>query len=162
MQKNHKDYSMKRRRTKTQIFFLYLSWTCTVICIGVIWHLSAQVSSQSSELSGSMISKLFEIFQIRFSQHFIRKAAHALEYLGLCLLFSWSFHMTFRKPCCAPAFFSTAVCAAVDEMHQYFVAGRACQPRDVYVDCIGAAAGLLCYWILWSVLKKCRKEKRGN
>lgn len=150
---------MQIKRTKSQLFFLYLSWISAAACMLVIWLLSAQISSQSSELSGGFIKKLTELFNISISQNVIRKTAHALEYAGLCLLFSWSWFNTFRKPQYSLAFLSAALYSSADEIHQYFVPGRACQLRDVYIDCLGAAAGLLCFFVLYKIVNKLYKAR---
>lgn len=150
---------MNIKRTKSQIVFLCISWILVAVCMLVIWMLSAQVSSESSELSGGFIEKIMELFNITISQNVIRKTAHALEYMGLCLLFSWSWLNTFKKPQYLLAFFSTALYSAVDEIHQYFVSGRACQPRDVIVDCFGALAGLLGFFILYKIINKLYKAR---
>ena len=40
--------------------------------------------------------------------------------------------------------------AVFDEIHQYFVPGRACQLRDMVIDICGVAAGvLMVFSVLW-------------
>lgn len=150
---------MAQKRTKSQIFFLCLSWILVAACMALIWSLSAQVASESSELSGGLIKRLMEIFNISVSQNVIRKTAHALEYMGLCLLFSWSYLNTFKKPMYMLAFLSSALWSSVDEIHQYFVLGRACQPRDVMIDCIGASFGILAFFVLYKIINKLHKAR---
>lgn len=107
--------------------------------------LSSQVSSKSSGLSSGVISRITELFHITLTQHTVRKTAHALEYAALCFLFSCSWQSVFLKSQHALSFLSAALYASSDELHQYFVSGRACQPRDILVDCLGASIGLLAF-----------------
>lgn len=150
---------MTEKRTKNQIFFLCLSWILIAACLALIWSLSSQISSDSSQLSGSFIKKIMDIFHISLSQNVIRKTAHALEYFGLCILFSWGYLNTFKYPQYVLSFVSTALYSSIDEIHQYFVSGRACQPRDVMIDCTGAAVGLLCFFILYQIANKLHKAR---
>ena len=41
--------------------------------------------------------------------------------------------------------------AASDEIHQYFIAGRACQLRDVFVDFVAAAVGVAVCTVVWYI-----------
>ena len=69
----------------------------------------------------------------------LRKIAHAVEFaiLGALLLRS------VRRPWTA---FALGVAYAIsDEIHQHFVAGRQATPRDVLIDSVGLALGLLAW-----------------
>ena len=71
----------------------------------------------------------------------LRKLAHAAEYAVLAVLL--------RRALSAPAAFGLAVAYAVsDEIHQTFVRGREGHPRDVAIDALGAAVGLI-VWRVW-------------
>jgi VanZ family protein len=71
----------------------------------------------------------------------LRKLAHAGEYAVLAILL--------RRALSAPAAFGLAVAYAIsDEVHQSFVRGREGHPRDVAIDALGAAIGLLA-WRVW-------------
>ena len=49
--------------------------------------------------------------------------------------------------------------ACIDELHQYFVPGRACQIRDVCIDTAGVLAGVLL--VLWiSRMSRRHREKK--
>lgn len=87
------------------------------------------------------------------------KTAHALEYAALCFLFSCSWQSVFLKSQHTLSFLSAALYASSDELHQYFVSGRACQPRDVLVDCLGASFGLLAFFIIYTVYTHIHKNK---
>ena len=82
--------------------------------------------------------------------HPVRKTAHFLEYTVLGVLLAGGF---LRPECGREAvrrqmflsFLSGAVYAVSDELHQFFVPGRACMWQDVLLDSAGVFAGtLLC------------------
>jgi VanZ family protein len=77
-------------------------------------------------------------------QLLVRKCAHLTGYAILAALL-------YRAVCrgryllgraAALAFLIAALYAALDEFHQSFVPSRTGTPRDVVIDCIGAAIGL--------------------
>ena len=106
-----------------------------------------------------VISRITELFHITLTQHTVRKTAHALEYAALCFLFSCSWQSVFLKSQHTLSFLSAALYASSDELHQYFVSGRACQPRDILVDCLGASFGLLAFFIIYTVYTHIHKNK---
>ncbi len=76
------------------------------------------------------------------------KGLHLAEFvfLGLCLAFGW-----FRVPKVSyrskimGVFSSGVVLGGLDEVHQFFVAGRHSDPLDTLVDALGISFGLLIY-----------------
>lgn len=84
------------------------------------------------------------------AQFFVRKAAHLTEYAILAILFMRGLRGHFAGVFVRQAALVLAVVglyAAADEFHQTFVASRTASPRDVVIDCCGAALGLLIYRI---------------
>lgn len=74
----------------------------------------------------------------------VRKAAHFTEYaiLGIFLVKYWQAAGAAVK---RQIGFSVLVCAGyavTDELHQYFVPGRACALGDVCIDVMGAICGI--------------------
>lgn len=73
----------------------------------------------------------------------IRKAAHYTEYFILGILLYMSFYnynesrAIFLKPAAAGIFY-----AITDEVHQYFVPGRAMQAFDVAIDAMGVLSSI--------------------
>ncbi|MBS7359861.1 MAG: VanZ family protein, partial [Oscillospiraceae bacterium] len=49
--------------------------------------------------------------------------------------------------------------AWLDEIHQYFVPGRAFQLYDLTIDLTGIFLGTLTFWFLYLFIKKYRKDK---
>ncbi|HEV8249015.1 MAG TPA: VanZ family protein [Gaiellaceae bacterium] len=68
----------------------------------------------------------------------LRKLAHVTEYAVLGFLLA-------RAVPLSPAFLIGVLYATSDELHQTFVAGREGTPRDVAVDALGVAIGLLAH-----------------
>lgn len=94
-------------------------------------------------------------------QFVVRKTAHAVEYAILCFLI-WrarrkiipneSPRWHWREAGIAILF--SAIYAATDEFHQYFVATRQGSPWDVLLDTAGAAAGIFVLWKIGRRLKR--------
>ena len=59
-----------------------VSWAAVLLCMAVIFILSAQKGEESQELSDILIV----IFGIELSSDFVRTCAHFLEYAGLSVL----------------------------------------------------------------------------
>lgn len=136
-QRNNLKGNQKRTALKA------LSWGLVLACMAVIFFLSHDPATQSQAKSDGVLTLLFQRFGLVISSHVVRKAAHALEFFGLSLLFYNAYAQCFRTPQAALSLLSTVLYAATDEIHQYFVLGRACQLRDVFVDFLGAAAGVV-------------------
>ncbi len=85
----------------------------------------------------------------------IRKLAHFTEYavLGVLLietLSAWS--LPVKKAIVYGIAIGIAY-AISDEIHQYFVPGRACQIRDMIIDSVGVMSGIFAYIIFSKVFK---------
>lgn len=77
----------------------------------------------------------------------VRKCAHVSEYAILAVLWCRALRLH-RERVCGISFLATAAYAALDEIHQSFVASRTASPWDVALDCVGAVAGLMIYRLL--------------
>jgi VanZ family protein len=81
--------------------------------------------------------------QLVLAHMVIRKLAHVLEYLVLSLLLYRALDgRAFARSVALRALALAALCAAADELHQSFVAGRTAAVKDCLIDVTGAAAGL--------------------
>lgn len=78
--------------------------------------------------------------------YIIRKLAHFFLFLIITVLFYHGFRSTgFRTGLCfALAGGACALCAVLDELHQLYVGGRGAMISDVWLDCAGGAAAILC------------------
>lgn len=150
--------------TKRKIHII-ISWVLVVICMGIIFSLSAQVADDSQELSDSFIRKIFETFGITIESDLIRSIAHCLEFMGLSvLLFNAIYATWFLKLTPIIAFFGTVLYAITDEIHQIFVPGRAFQISDILVDSTGALIGVIASFVILKVILYIMKRgnKNGN
>jgi VanZ family protein len=84
-------------------------------------------------------------------QLFVRKCAHLTEYAILAALLFRALRQGRNHlwRVAALAFVISAICAALDEFHQSFVASRTGSPWDVMIDCGGALVGLAIYARVW-------------
>lgn len=119
--------------------------------------LSSEVSGVLEEIVAAILGK--ESQEVTFA---VRKAAHLTEFtaLGISLFLtvrdlmerkSLTDRSAERDPFIWRALVPWgigAVYAVSDEIHQYFVPGRSCEIRDMVLDSIGVAAGVLIMW-LW-------------
>lgn len=128
-----------------------------VAWMGFIFSMSAQNSEVSSNTSGETIrvvlslvpefeeqSKDFQEQIIEDLQFIARKSAHFIAYmiLGiLSILLFLQFDNINKRPQIALLF--CIAYAISDEIHQFFVPGRACQLRDVIIDSTGSLTGIV-------------------
>lgn len=160
-------------------FWLFL--TCVLIWMAVIFGFSSEKSDQSDETSlnvGKLIAeivvkdfdKMSEKEQLEMIESWnfaIRKTAHFCEYamLGILVISMFLQVDISRKNAVILGIILCAFYAMSDELHQYFVPGRACQFRDVCIDTAGAATGifvLLIFAKIYGMLLKNRTDKIGN
>lgn len=141
-------------------FILALLWMI------IIFRFSADPASDSSKKSlgiGYVVADLFvggfdtwtpeeqEVY-VEGIEYPIRKSGHAVEYsiLGfLCMGLAASFADKGKLLWLVGAAWSgSALYAATDEFHQFFVPGRSCQFTDVCLDSVGAAVGIIVFFLL--------------
>ena len=142
-----------------------ISWVLVIICMGIIFALSAQVADDSQELSDSFIRKIFETFGIVIESDLIRTIAHCLEFMGLSVLLFNAVYVTwFLKLTPIIAFLGTTFYATTDEIHQFFVPGRAFQISDILVDSTGALIGVTASFVILEIILSIKKRgnKNGN
>lgn len=125
-----------------------ISWILVAVCMAVIFMLSAETGSQSEATSDDVIA----LFGLPLSVDIVRTVAHCLEFAGLAVLVFNALYWSYQKFRPFPAFVISALYAVSDEVHQLFVEGRAFQLKDIFIDCIGAAAGIIGAIILSKLL----------
>ncbi len=140
------------RKNKKDIIFKALSWFFVFIWMCLIFFLSSQESNDSAELSRGWLELINKLLGFELSHLLIRKLAHATEYMILGLLFSNALFFTRQKISPILPFCLTALYAISDEIHQYFIPGRACSFKDVLIDCTGAIVGVTLYYALHRVV----------
>ncbi|MGN0636922.1 MAG: VanZ family protein [Huintestinicola sp.] len=113
----------------------------------VIFFFSAQTGTESTAVSDGVISAAAgeENVDSHLLTVIVRKSAHFLEYaaLGAAIYFGMRGVGTDKKQgkrLLLSALFG-ALYAVSDELHQYFVPGRACMVTDMLIDACGAVCG---------------------
>lgn len=96
------------------------------------------------------------------TDNFIRKNAHAFEYIVLAILVSSSF-FAFNKRGKAYIIYILFIClfyAVTDEFHQSFVPGRTSLASDILIDFSGSIIGTtIFYFIYYKLIKKNRNVR---
>ncbi len=132
----------------------YISLVLLVLWMGVIFAFSAQAGEESSEVSRGVVVKVAEIIypnyeslnesqKVEVIQKFyipVRKIAHFSEFFVLGAI-SFVFFATFKRlpPKILPLipFLFGVLYAISDEIHQWFIDGRACSIVDILIDSSG-------------------------
>ena len=131
-----------------------LAWLGVAAWMVVVFLFSAQNDIQSGDTSGmvvrwflSLLYRGFESFsperqmELLGAWHLlIRKGAHFTEYAVLAALVANALRICGKLRWYLPVIISAAY-AVTDEIHQYFVPGRACRLLDVTIDTGGAVFG---------------------
>ena len=143
---------------------------------GCIWFLSAERANGFHAAfwfwpGFSGLSAESQAVWVESVQFLVRKAAHFFVYTVLGILLYWDF-----IPSCGSVrkkvgwvWAAGTAYAVSDEIHQLFVPGRSGQVRDVLLDSVGVAAGILLSWAMEILYKKAaayaaakRSEKRKS
>ncbi|MDY2730661.1 VanZ family protein [Clostridium sp. HCP1S3_B4] len=103
-------------------------------------------------------------FELTNPSIFIRKNAHAFEFLVLAILFASvlrSFGMKIRKSIIYVMFF-VLFYAVTDEFHQIFIPGRNSNVFDIVVDFIGGLIGILLFIIYYFIVALIKKKLKKS
>lgn len=137
-------------------------WILVFLWMSLIFYLSHQAASQSSQLSRGLtvtiiniIEKVAPNLEVEFDafDYFVRKNAHFFAYLILGLLVA----NAMRNGQANRSFAAISLCvlyALSDEFHQTFIPGRAGQWMDILIDSAGSVFGVLSYQIALSIKKR--------
>ena len=127
-----------------------LSWLAVAIMAGVIFWMSANTGTNINQGLGiiSALKAFLSSIAVSLTGHEVDVSpiGHFVEYFifGILLLNALRFHM----PLSRAVFFAIIIGSTygvTDEIHQYFVPDRSCDPMDWLVDTIAVALGaLLC------------------
>lgn len=133
------------------------SWIPVLIWMGVIFYLSHQPASESSELSASLAATILYMIEViipvdpDYFHHFVRKSAHFFAYFILGILVVNAFRV-YNFKYAAYSLFICVLYAISDEVHQLFIPGRSGELRDVLIDGTGAFVGIGVYFLIKKVL----------
>lgn len=144
-----------------KIIYIVLSWLLVLVILGFIFSLSAQDAEESKELSDSLVNRIFQWIELYIDGELIRKFAHMLEFTALSFSLYNAILTTFElKKAHLISLALTVICAVGDEIHQFFVPGRAFQLSDILIDSIGAIIGVVAYLIMYKIYLIIKE--RGN
>ncbi len=147
-----------------------LSFIPAILMLYIIYSFSAQTGEVSGHLSYQISYKIVEIkdeilatgkSEVQLSEeanaihYYVRKAAHMTEYFLLAVSISFPLYVYGVRGIwlILLAGIFSVVFAGLDEYHQSYVANRGPSLKDVGIDSIGAAFGILIVQIFcWSVL----------
>lgn len=145
--------------------------------MAVIFLFSAQTSERSREVSEAVVDRVVSDQQVQSDTDpsdergperkidrellhtVVRKCAHLGEYAVLSMLFAYAFwdsDLPRKAKWLLPPLLSSLY-AVTDEVHQYFVPGRACRPVDMAIDACGAVLGICLFAVLAWSWRKIRK-----
>ena len=149
-------------------YVLLLSWAL------VIFFFSAKNADESTVQSNFILQIISRLTGITLQENtfwavsevVVRKLAHLSVFLLLGVLATNAFRLTFKNK--KEFIFALAFCflySVSDEIHQYFVPGRACRFYDVIVDTIGACLGISIFpflrRLLLSLFKRSDKVEKA-
>jgi VanZ family protein len=153
----------------------FISWIPAAVVMVVIFLFSANPAESSNESSKIIASQVVTIYEnitnveydpntreklIDKFNHIIRKSAHFSEFALLAWCICLHLMVLKRKGISLylTAVSLSALYAATDEIHQYFVPARSCQLRDVLIDTCGAATGALFFFIMLLVYARVKRS----
>ena len=157
---------------KNSKILIITSWTAVILCMLVIFCFSAQNADQSSGTSGGFAKFLAKILYRYFNtidkpsqdilinkcQFIVRKTAHFTVYATLGILTYMAVRISKFK---FSYLISSVICLAYavsDEIHQYFVPGRSCELRDVFIDFSGSVLGIILIAIILIFLRNIKTK----
>ena len=135
-----------------------LSWILVFMWMGMIFTLSSQPAVESASLSRGITEVVIEMVErmvpsvelnIESFDHVVRKNAHLIVYLILGILVSQAFSMNglHGRENARHTIMICVLYAVSDEVHQMLVPGRGPSIIDIFIDGMGATAGLLLYYL---------------
>ena len=162
MKKENKlKYILPENRT-VRIVLAVFFWLLAAACAGCIFWLSSKDGNQSQNMSDSVRGILMKLFGPLLNSFIVRKFAHFFEYAVLGFLIGCALFLSRRRFSPITAVICSALYSISDEIHQYFVPGRACRIFDVGVDTLGALTGTLILALIILIMNSTamrRKEK---
>lgn len=147
---------------------LALSWAIVLLWLAFIFFMSSRTSDG---LDGGMgfASEVYRWLKAMQADvlgpgiDVIAPFAHFLEYAVLGALFAnlLSNYMPLRRAMVLAIVLASAY-GVTDEVHQYFVPGRMCDPLDWLVDTVGAGVGSACWMLVATKRTEGKRKKEGK
>ena len=159
---------MRMKKTASDLCLIAARAVITALflcCVLFIWHNSMESAAASSVRSGK-ITEVVNGFLGRsgieaVTEHFIRKVAHFSEYGMEGVLTVLLFMVYYLKPTKSwrIIILTGMLTALLDELIQFFSAGRSPGIGDICIDMAGFICGMLPVLAVWYLYRK-SKEKR--
>lgn len=144
---------------KKQKIYKIISLALLLGVLILIFLLSAQKANDSSQTSGFLTHLLGLIFPFPVTDDSVRILAHFAEYFVLSTLMSNAFVAFKKTPYTILSTILSSIYALSDEIHQYFVPGRAFQVSDIILDIVGVIVGTLVFRMIFEIIKKMREKQ---
>ena len=114
-------------------------------------HQSAEVSSDTSGGFAQILAKVLGVFfkgevyetLLWVAQWIVRKSAHLVLFALLGVFVYNSIDLPKGRKRFLIALIICIIYAVSDEIHQYFIPGRACRMTDVMIDAVGSILAIL-------------------
>lgn len=141
----------------------WLALLLTVAWMGLIFYLSHQPASVSSEVSGTFVDVIIAfmtVLPLRIDADLIhvlvRKSAHFFAYFILGWLVFHTVHLYKLRllQAVSLAFLMTVLYAISDEVHQLFIPGRSGELGDVLIDSAGSLTGIFTYLLVRALVNR--------
>ena len=141
-----------------------ISWMAVTGWMAVIFYLSHQPAEDSNALSRGVTEMIIAFIEgilpdtdldLRGLNYYVRKNAHFIAYFILSVLTMNAFGRSGVKgrKRILRTMLICVLYAITDEIHQLFIPGRAGQVKDVLIDSLGAATGVVVYAAARKILK---------
>ena len=139
-----------------------------LLAVGFIFSNSLEARDASNQKSNAIVDEVKPVVDPQDTiprgtfNHYVRKSAHFLEFaaLGFCLMgLSDAIGRKRRIPRVPAALLAALLVASTDEILQFFAAGRGPGVKDVLIDCLGAACGLLLMLLCLKIEKDIREKQ---
>lgn len=160
-------------RIKRLTFRQLLSIIALIFWMGFIFFMSAQDGEESTKTSNKALEVIQEVTEKLFPSSspqpsllhdYVRTLGHFTEYFVLGVVAAFTVH-SYKIRKSYSLLLSVGFCmlyALSDEIHQLFVAGRACELSDWLVDTTGSGLGILLYRLASSLKDKIIPSKRTD
>lgn len=142
----------------------YLKFIILILWMTIIFYLSSQPSSDSTNTTNVIVNRLFYIYKLLLNSNItidlfsnyiftpLRKLAHFSEFAILAMLFYININNDNKV---IYSFVLSLIYSISDEIHQLFVPGRFCSIGDIVIDACGIIFGL---FLIHLICNKCIKE----
>ena len=153
-----------------KVFKKILWWIIAIFVMVTIFRFSSEKAVESAGTSKRFMRVIIDILpftkalseiakqELMESMDFIiRKCAHFTLYAVLGFSVFGAVKSTFMKKVKLNVIWSFIICviyAISDEIHQFFVPGRACRVYDIFIDSFGSTFGISFFLIIIFLLNK--------